>query len=89
MSEFAKRPGHVSVPAESRSDVSAHSFWKRGITAMFDIRTVNLDVVSYLRMTPKKALEKADKYKKNLYLQAFLEHRCSFTPMVYSVDGIP
>ena len=51
----------VKVPAESRSDVSAHSFWKRGTTAMFDIQIVNLDVGSYLRMTPKKALAKAEK----------------------------
>ena len=32
------QPGKVVVPAESRSDVSAHDFWKRGTTAMFNIR---------------------------------------------------
>ena len=31
------QPGQVVVTAESRADVSAHSFWKRGTTAMFDI----------------------------------------------------
>ena len=46
------QPGQVVVPAESRSDVSAHGFWKRGTTAMFDIRIVNLDAGSYLHMTP-------------------------------------
>ena len=50
---------------------------------------VNLDVVSYLRMTPEKALAKAEKEKKDLYLQDFLESRRNFTPIVYSVDGIP
>ena len=40
-------------------------------------------------MTPEKALAKADKEKKDLYLQACLEHRSTFTPMVYSADGIP
>ena len=50
---------HVKVPAELKSDVSAHGFWKRRTTAMFGIRIINLNVVSYLRMTPKKALEKA------------------------------
>ena len=45
------QPGQVLVPAESRADVSAHGFWKRGTTAMFDIRIVNLDAGSYLRMT--------------------------------------
>ena len=79
----------VVVPAESRADVSAHGFWKRGTTAMFDIRIVNLDAGSYLQMTPEKALAKAEKEKKDLYLQACLERRRTFTPMVYSADGIP
>ena len=53
--------GQVVVPAESRADINAHGFWKRGTTAMFDIRIVNLDAGSYLCMTPDKALAKAEK----------------------------
>ena len=64
------------------ADVSAHGFWKRGTTAMFDIRIVNLDVGSYLRMTPEKALAKAEKEKRDVYLQDCLERRRTFTPMV-------
>ena len=41
----------VQVPAESRADVSTQGFWKWGTTAMLDIRIVNLDAGSYLRMT--------------------------------------
>ena len=40
-------------------------------------------------MTPEKALAKAEKEKKDLYLQACLDSRSTFTPMVYSADGIP
>ena len=69
--------------------MSAHGFWKRGTTVMFDIIIVNLGVVSYLRMTPEKALAKTEKEKKDMYLQACLEHRRAFTPMVYSADRIP
>ena len=83
------QPGHVVVPVESRADVSAHGFWKRGTTFMFDIRIFNLDTGSYLRMTPEKALAKAEKEKKDLYLQACLDHGRNFIPMVYSADGIP
>ena len=56
---------------------------------MFDIRIVNLGAGSYLHMMPEKALTKAEKEKKDLYLQACLERRRTFTPMVYSADGIP
>ena len=56
---------------------------------MFDIRIFNLDPGSYLRMKPGKAIAKAEKEKKDLYLQACLEIRRTFTPMFYSADGIP
>ena len=83
------QPGQVVVPAESRAGVSAHIFWKRGTTAMFDIRIVNLDAGFYLRMTQEKALAKAGKEKKDLYLQTCLECRRTFNPMVFSADVIP
>ena len=82
------RPGQVVVPAESRAYISAHGFWKRGTTAMFDIRIVNFNAGSYLCMTLEKYFAKAEKEKKDLYLQACLECRKTFTPMVYSADGI-
>ena len=41
-----------------------------GTTAMFDIRIVNLDAGSYLHMMPKNYLAKAEKDKKDLYLQS-------------------
>ena len=37
-SRLVGQPGQVVVPAESRADISNHGFWKRGTTAMFDIR---------------------------------------------------
>ena len=49
---------------------------------MFDIRIFNLDAGSYLCMTQEKDLAKADKEKKDLYLQACLERRRTLTPMV-------
>ena len=55
------QPEQVVVPVESQADVSAHGFWKQGTTAMFGIRIVNLDAGAYLRMTPEKALAKAEK----------------------------
>ena len=56
---------------------------------MFDIRIVNLNAGSYLRMTPEKDLAKLEKKNNDLYLQACLGSRSNFTPMVYSADKIP
>ena len=56
---------------------------------MFNIRIFNLNARFYLGMTPEKALAKAENQNKDLYFQACLEGRRNFTPMVYSVDGIP
>ena len=39
-------------------------------------------------MTPEKDIAKAEKEKKDLYLQDCLERRRKFTPMFYSADGI-
>ena len=40
-------------------------------------------------MTPEKYIAKSEKENKDLYLQDCLESRKTFTPMVYSADGIP
>ena len=71
------QPGQVVVPAELRTDVSAHGFWKRGTTAMFDIRIVNLDAGSYLRMMPEKALSNSEKERRT----------CTFR-LAWSIGGI-
>ena len=83
------RPGQVQLPAESREEVIAHSFWKRGTTKMFDIQIFNLHTGLYLHMTPEKALAKAEKERKDLYLQACLECIHTFTTMFYYMYGIP
>ena len=48
---------------------------------MFEIRIFNLDAGSYLHMMQEKSLAKAEKEKKDFYLQACLECRRTFTPL--------
>ena len=87
--DLERRPGQVAVPAESRADVSVQGFWKQGTHVMFEKRIVSLDAGSYLRITPEKSLAKAEKDRKDLYIQDFLEIRRFLTPMVNYANRIP
>ena len=60
---LARIPVQIQVPAESRADVSVHGLWKRGTTAMFGVRIVNLDAGSYLRMKPENGYCKCGEIK--------------------------
>ena len=53
-------PSQVMAPEDTRSDVSAHGFWKRGATALFDVCIINLYAGSYMCMIPEKAIAKAE-----------------------------
>jgi hypothetical protein len=76
------------VPPESRGDVSAHGFWKRGTTAIFDVRITDTDAPTYRNQDPVKVLASHEKLKKDKYLDKCLERRRQFTPLVFSVDGL-
>ncbi|MGL4997609.1 MAG: hypothetical protein ACRC5T_01270, partial [Cetobacterium sp.] len=76
------------VPLELRGDVSAHGFWKRGTTAIFDVRITDTDAPSYRGMAPKKVLARHEREKKGKYSSLCLENRRHFTPLVFSVDGL-
>jgi hypothetical protein len=73
---------------ELRGDVAVHGFWRRGATAIFDIRVTDTDAPSYRGLPPKKILEKHEKEKKAKYLEPCLARRRHFTPLVFSVDGM-
>ena len=86
--KLTMRQGQVAITVELRIYISAHSLWKRETTAMFDIRIFNLDACSYLCMTPKKNFAKAEKDKKDLYLQACLDRKPSALWMEYPERGL-
>ncbi|KAL7523651.1 hypothetical protein ACHAXR_000265, partial [Thalassiosira sp. AJA248-18] len=73
---------------DARGDVSVHGLWKHGSTCILDIRITDTDSKSYEASSSSKVLEKAAKTKKDKYAEACLERRRSFTPLVYSVDGM-
>ena len=71
-----------------RGDVAAHGFWRRATTAIFDVRITDTDAPSYRGQDPTKILARHEKEKKDKYLDACVERRRQFTPLVYSVDGL-
>ena len=82
------KPGQVAVPALFEGRCKRPRLLEAGDTVIFGIRIINLIAGFYLRMTQEKALAKAEKEKKDLYLQACLERIRTFTPIVYSADRI-
>ena len=69
-------------------DVAAHGFWKRGTTAIFDIRVTDTDAASYRQTEPSKVLKRHEREKKAKYNDLCLARHRHFTPLVFSVDGL-
>jgi hypothetical protein len=73
---------------DDRGDVGVQGFWRRGHTAIFDIRITDTDATSYLLSSPSKILATQEKAKKRKYLEPFIQRRRHFTPLVFSTDGL-
>ena len=58
--------------------------WETGSSCVLGICITDTDATSYTDKTSKKVLETHVKRKKDKYLQACLDQRRSFTPLVYS-----
>ena len=78
----------VEAAADTRGDVAVHGFWRRGTTAIFDVRITDTDAPTYRSHDPIKVLRRHEKEKKTKYLAPCLERRRHFTPLVFSVDGL-
>ena len=81
-------PTDQTPPTGKCGDASAHGFWQRGRTAIFDVRITDTQSCSYRSKDYQKELAQQDNEKKNQYLRPCLEMWKDFTPLVYSVDGI-
>jgi hypothetical protein len=80
---------HGTGPApELKGDAAVHGFWRRGTTAIFDVRITDTDTPSYRTRDPVKVLKKQEEEKKKKYNELCLARRRTFTPLVFSVDGM-
>jgi hypothetical protein len=73
---------------ELRGDLAVHGFWTRGTTAIFDVRVTDTDAPSNRNSTPEKVLLRHEKEKKEKYGALCIARRRTFTPLVFSVDGM-
>jgi hypothetical protein len=73
---------------ENRGDKSIIGFWQRGRECVFDVRITDTQNRTSRNQDPLRVLEKCERKKKNKHLEACLEWRTDFCPLVYSVDGI-
>jgi len=81
-------PMDQTRPTGECSDASAHGFWQRGPTAIFDVRITDTHSHSYRNKDYQKVLVQQEKEKKNQSIRRCLEMQKDFTPLIYSVDGI-
>ncbi|KAI2507267.1 hypothetical protein MHU86_7103 [Fragilaria crotonensis] len=79
---------HTDPPPELRGDIAVHGFWTRGTTAIFDVRVTDTDAPSNRNTTPEKVLQRHEKEKKDKYGALCIARRRTFTPLVFSVDGM-
>jgi hypothetical protein len=79
----------ITVPSpELRGDLAVHGFWTRGQTAIFDVRITDTDQPSNRNTDPSKVLLRHEKEKKDKYGALCIARRRTFTPLVFSVDGL-
>jgi hypothetical protein len=78
----------IGVGPELRGDIAAHGFWKRGTTAIFDVRVTDTDCKSNRGRDPAKILLAHETEKRLQYLEPCLQRRKHFTPLVFSAAGL-
>ena len=78
-----------TVPSpELRGDLAVHGFWTKGQTAIFDVRITDTDQPTNRNTDPTKVLLRHEKEKKAKYGDLCIARRRTFTPLVFSVDGL-
>jgi hypothetical protein len=73
---------------DNKGDVLIRGLWEKGTDCIIDVRVTDTDAPSYIKTSPAKALETAERAKKKKHLQACLDQRRHFSPFVVSVDGL-
>ena len=77
-------PTSVTLIADSRM----RGVWQPQADVLLDVHVVDVDALSYRGRAPQTVLCSAEDEKKHKYLEAYLAHHASFTPLCFSTDGM-
>ena len=73
---------------EQKGDLLICDLWKNGTNSVQDMHVVNAYAKSHLAKTPEKCLQEADRAKKKMYLEAFLQLRQHFSLFIAFINGL-
>ena len=72
---------------EQKGDLLIRETWQNGTYSVHNMRVVDTDAKSHHMKTPEKTLQKVEREKKRMYLEACLQQRRNFSPFVALMDG--
>ena len=73
---------------EQKGELLIMEIWQQGTAGVHNMSVVNTDALTYLSKAPDKCHHEAENGKKKIYLEACLQQRWHFSPVVASVDGL-
>ena len=71
-----------------RGDLLVRNFYEKGTDLILDFRICDINQPSYLLKKPENILKHAESAKKKKYLNACIEQRRHFAPIVISCEGM-
>jgi hypothetical protein len=74
------------IDNENQGDFLIQGLWEKVTYFILDVKVTDTDATFYALKPSDKVLEAAEKLKKKKYLQACLEHRRHFKPVVVPFD---
>ena len=91
--EHLARPTHA--PTKKKSESKEHKvnllirdLCQKGTDSVHDMRAINTESKYHLDKKPWKCLQEADRARKKMYLEAYLQQRRRLFPFIASIDGL-
>ena len=73
---------------QARPDIRARGFYRAGQQAFFDVKMLNPNSDSYVKIPTTKVYQNAEQAKKSLYNERIIEvEQGTFAPLIFSVTG--